>query len=195
MERAACALFGVVTYGVHLNAYVRDPETGEIKIWTPRRARNKHTYPGMLDNCVAGGLEASEAPLECLVRECAEEASLPEALIRERARPVGTVTYFHVRTGMAGGETGLLQPECQYVYDVELPADVVPQPGDDEVEEFYLWSVDEVRAAMARGEFKPNCAVVVLDWLVRWGFLSEESERDYAEVVSRCHRLLEFPMR
>lgn len=195
MERTACALFGVVTYGVHMNAHVRDGETGEVKIWTPRRARTKQTYGGMLDNAVAGGLEATESPLECLVRESAEEASLPEALIRERVKPVGTVTYFHVRTEKAGGEVGLLQPECQYVYDMELPADVVPKPGDDEVEEFYLWSVGEVREAMGKGEFKPNCAVVMLDFLIRHGFVSAEEEKDYIEIVSRVHRVLEFPTR
>ncbi|OSS45020.1 hypothetical protein B5807_09200 [Epicoccum nigrum] len=193
VERSASPLFGVVTYGVHLSAYTRDAETGAIKIWTPRRAKTKQTYGGMLDNAVAGGIAAGESPFESLVRECAEEASLDEALVRERATAVGTVTYWYVRDERAGGETGLLQPEVQYVYDLELPADVVPKPGDDEVEEFYLWSVEEVQEAMAKGEFKPNCAVVVLDFLVRHGILTEANERDFIEIVSRLHRRLEFP--
>ena len=86
-----------------------------------------------------------------------------------------------------------MQPEVQYVYDIELPEDVVPKPGDDEVEEFYLWSVDEVQAAMAKGEFKPNCALVVLDFLIRHGVLTPANEKDYIEIVSRLHRRLEFP--
>lgn len=192
VERSASPLFGVVTYGVHLTAYVR-AEDGEMRIWIPRRARTKQTYGGMLDNAVAGGMATGEVPMECLVRECAEEASLPEEVVRGRVRPAGTVTYFHIRTEKAGGETRLMQPECQYVYDIELPADVIPTPGDDEVEEFYLWGVEEVKGAMARGEFKPNCALVMLDFFIRHGVLTSENEKDYIEIVSRCHRKLEFP--
>ena len=192
VERSASPLLGVVTYGVHLTAYVRTKE-GEIKIWTPRRARTKQTFGGLLDNAVAGGIASGEGPFESLVRECAEEASLQEELVRSKAKACGTVTYFHIRTEKAGGEARLLQPECQYVYDLELPEDVIPKPGDDEVEEFYLWSVDEVKGAMARGEFKPNCALVVLDFFVRHGVLTSENEKDYIEIVSRLHRRLEFP--
>jgi 8-oxo-dGTP pyrophosphatase MutT (NUDIX family) len=193
VERSASPLFGVVTYGIHLTAYTRSQETGEIKIWTPRRARTKQTYGGMLDNAVAGGIASGESPFESLVRECAEEASLAEDLVRSKAKAAGTVTYYYIRDERAGGETNLMQPECQYIYDLELPEDVIPKPGDDEVEEFYLWSIDEVKQAMENGEFKPNCALVVLDFLIRHGFLTNENDRDFIEIVSRLHRRLEFP--
>jgi 8-oxo-dGTP pyrophosphatase MutT (NUDIX family) len=193
VERSASPLLGVVTYGVHLTAYTRSKDTGEIKIWTPRRAKTKQTYGGMLDNAVAGGIASGESPYESLVRECAEEASLPEQLVRSKAQAAGTVTYYYIRDERAGGETNLMQPECQYIYDIELPEDVIPKPGDDEVEEFYLWSIDEVKDAMRKGEFKPNCALVVLDFLVRHGFLTSENDRDFIEIVSRLHRRLEFP--
>ncbi|KAJ4368150.1 hypothetical protein N0V83_006506 [Neocucurbitaria cava] len=191
VERSASPLFGVVTYGVHCTAYTK--KDGQVKIWTPRRARTKQTYGGMLDNAVAGGIASGESPFESLVRECAEEASLAEELVRSRAVPGGTVTYWYIRDERAGGETNLMQPECQYIYDIELPEDVIPKPGDDEVEEFYLWSVEEVQEAMKKGEFKPNCALVVLDFLVRHGILTSENEKDYIEIVSRLHRRLEFP--
>jgi 8-oxo-dGTP pyrophosphatase MutT (NUDIX family) len=191
VERCASPLFGVVTYGIHLTAYTY--KEGELKIWTPRRARTKQTYGGLLDNAVAGGIASGESPWESLVRECGEEASLAEDLVRNKAKAAGTVTYHHVRGKKAGGETGLLQPEVQYVYDLELPGDVIPKPGDDEVEEFYLWGVEEVKAAMAKGEFKPNCALVVLDFFIRRGILTTETENDFIEIVSRLHRRLEFP--
>jgi hypothetical protein len=41
MERSACALFGVVTYGVHMTIY--EGAEGDIKIWVPRRAKTKPT--------------------------------------------------------------------------------------------------------------------------------------------------------
>jgi len=191
VERAASALFGIVTYGVHMTAYVRSKEG--MKIWVPRRARNKQTYGGMLDNTVAGGIGTGEEPLECLVREAAEEASLPEDLVRKGAKAAGTVTYFYIRDERAGGETGLLQPECQYVYDLEVEEDVTPRPGDNEVEDFYLWTVEETQAALAKAEFKPNCALVLLDFFIRHGILTQANERDYIEIVARLHRRLEFP--
>jgi len=191
VERSASALFGVVTYGVHLTAFTR--KNGQLKVWTPRRAKTKQTYGGMLDNAVAGGIASGESPFESLVRECGEEASLPEHLVRPHAKACGTVTYWYIRDERAGGETNLMQPEVQYIYDLELPEDIIPKPGDDEVDEFYLWSVEEVQEAMRRGEFKPNCALVMLDFFVRHGILTTDNERDYIEIVSRLHRKLEFP--
>ena len=56
VERSASTLFGVVTYGIHMTGFVRDEEASfGIKIWVPRRAKNKQTYGDMLDNTVAGG--------------------------------------------------------------------------------------------------------------------------------------------
>ncbi|KAF2103210.1 thiamine pyrophosphokinase [Rhizodiscina lignyota] len=199
MERCAAPLFGIVTYGVHLTAYTRTTGADgkdEYKIWVPRRARTKQTYGGMLDNTVAGGTATGEGFFESLVRECDEEASLPEELVRSKAKQCGTVTYFYIRNATAGGETGLFQPECQNVYDLELPSDgsVVPKPNDDEVEEFYHWSVSEVREALGKREFKPNCALVILDFLIRHGLITVEDERDYLEITTRLHRRLEFPL-
>jgi 8-oxo-dGTP pyrophosphatase MutT (NUDIX family) len=194
VERSASPLFGVVTYGIHMTCYAKSPESSHgIKIWVPRRAKTKSTYAGMLDNSVAGGVATGGEPLECLIRESDEEASLPEELVREKVKAQGTITYIYIREPRAGGESGLIQPECQYVYDLELPDDVVPKPNDSEVEEFYLWTVEEVQGALARGEFKPNCSLLILDFFVRWGILTEENEKDYGEIKRRLHRELEFP--
>ena len=191
IERAGSPLFGINTYGVHMTVYVNTPKG--MKIWVPRRASNKQTYGGMLDNTVAGGLSVGEKPFECLVREAAEEASFSEQLIRSNAKACGTVSYFYIRDERAGGETGLLQPESQYIYDMEIGPNVIPEPGDNEVEDFYLWTIDEVKKALAEGQFKPNCAMVLLDFFIRHGILTAEKEKDYTEIVSRLHRKLPFP--
>lgn len=135
IERAAAALLGVVSFGVHMTCFVRDPSASYgIKMWVPRRAEDKSTYGGMLDNTVAGGIAAGEDKFESLVREADEEASLPEELVRKNTKACGSITYIHVRDERAGGEVGLVQPECQWVYDLELPLDVVPKPNDSEVQ-------------------------------------------------------------
>jgi isopentenyldiphosphate isomerase len=191
IERSASALFGVVTYGVHMTAYSNIE--GELKIWVPRRSKTKQTYPGMLDNTVAGGMATGEDPLTSVIREANEEASLPSSLVKEAVKAQGTITYIYVREARAGGEDGLIQPECQYVYDLELPKDVVCKPNDSEVECFYLWSVEEVKLHMANGEFKPNCALLMLDFFIRHGILTQENEKDFEEIKRRLHRRLESP--
>jgi hypothetical protein len=52
MERSAAVLFGVLTFGVHLNMYTKCPNTGNIKMWIARRSATKPTWPGRLDNAV-----------------------------------------------------------------------------------------------------------------------------------------------
>ncbi|KAJ5713412.1 uncharacterized protein N7483_010593 [Penicillium malachiteum] len=192
MERCASPLFGIVSYGAHMTCYVEDA-TG-LKLWIPRRAKNKQTYPSMLDNTVAGGMCTNEKPFECIVREGVEEASLPESISRATIVARGCVTYSHIRDARAGGEIGLSQPEVEYVYDMKLDPSLIPQPGDNEVEEFKLLTVEEVREALARGEFKPNCAVVIIDFFIRHGLLTAENEPDFLDIISRLHRRLEYPL-
>ena len=191
VERAASPLFGINTYGVHMTVYTYTDKG--MKIWVPRRAANKQTYGGMLDNTVAGGIATGETPIKCLIREASEEASLSDQLVRSNAKACGTVSYFHIRDDRAGGEAGLLQPECQYVYDMEVGPNVKPIPNDSEVQVFYLWSVEDVKRHLVMGEFKPNCALVLLDFFVRHGILNADNEKHYIEIVSRLHRKLPFP--
>ncbi|KAK9667523.1 hypothetical protein K7432_017749 [Basidiobolus ranarum] len=75
MERAGCSIFGFRTFGAHLNGYVRTDEG--IKMWVARRSLKKPTWPGLLDNIVAGGISYGQAPDETIVKECDEEANIP----------------------------------------------------------------------------------------------------------------------
>lgn len=193
-ERSGTGMLGVMRYGVHMTGYVRDATAPHgIRIWVPRRAPDKPTYPGMLDNTVAGGLMTGEDPFECMIREADEEASLSEQLMRERAKFTGMVTYIYITDERTGGEVGHIYPETQWVYDIELPAGERPVPKDGEVAEFYLWTVDDVRAELAKGHYKPNCALIAVDFFVRHGIITAENEPDYAEILQRLHRKLPFP--
>lgn len=191
IERCGSNLFGIMTYGVHMTVYVNDKNG--MRLWVARRSKTKQTYPGMLDNTVGGGISTGEQPFESLVREAIEEASLPENLVRANAKAVGCVTYTYIRDARAGGETGLLQPECEYLYELEVDSSIVPKPCDTEVEGFSLCTVDEVKAALANGEFKPNCSVVLIDFLVRHNIITPENEKDYLEIQARIHRRHEVP--
>jgi 8-oxo-dGTP pyrophosphatase MutT (NUDIX family) len=91
VERAACGLVGVRTYGCHLNGFVRTVEG--LKMWVGKRSKTKQTYPGMLDQMVAGGLASGSKPSETIVKECHEEAGIPAGLA-ENAIPVGFISFW-----------------------------------------------------------------------------------------------------
>ena len=192
IERCASALFGIVTYGVQLLCYVRSEQGPQL--WIGRRSESKQTYPGMLDSTAAGGLGTGRAPIEALISEAQEEASIPEEIIRKKVKPLTPLTYFHVRGSKAGGETGLLQPEVEYTYELELGPDMIPHPRDSEVECFSLYTVGEVLEALNQRLFKPNSAIVVVEFLIQHGILTEENESEYFEILSHLYRKLEFPI-
>lgn len=192
--RAAAGLFGISCRGAHMTVYTRAAgDGGELKIWVPRRSRHMMTWPGKLDTTVAGGVRAEESPFECIVHEADEEASLPADLVRRHARPAGVVTYVAESAAGSGGELGLCVPDVLYCYDLEVGPDVIPKPQDNEVEGFYLMSVDEVKASLLREEFKTNCALVMIDFFIRHGIITDDNEPDYLEIVTRLHRTLPVP--
>ncbi|KAI0884624.1 uncharacterized protein GGS22DRAFT_144982 [Annulohypoxylon maeteangense] len=191
MERFASALFGITSQGAYITAYTK-AEDGSMRLWIPRRAKHLYTSPGMLDSTVAGGIRDGHSPLDTLIHEADEEASLPEELVRERVQSVGVLTYVSITADGFPGEKGLVIPDIIYVHDLELPSDVVPKPNDDEVEVFYSMGVEEVRERLLNGEFKPDSAAVLIDFFIRHGVITAEGERDYIELSTRLHRRLPF---
>ncbi|XP_061826101.2 thiamin pyrophosphokinase 2 isoform X1 [Nerophis lumbriciformis] len=181
MERAATSLFGVKRYGVHINGYTVS-ESGDVSMWLARRSPTKQTYPGLLDNLAAGGVSADMSIKRTLVKECEEEACIPECIAQE-ARPVSTVSYTY-----EDGE-GVFA-ESQFVFDLELPASFKPRVGDGEVQDFYLLPIQEVKELLATEDFKPNCALVVLDFLIRHSFIEPDNEPFYQDFVSGLHQAL-----
>ncbi|TVY83846.1 Uncharacterized protein LSUE1_G001621 [Lachnellula suecica] len=187
IERAGAGLLGITTTGVHMTVYTRS-STREILLWAPKRSMTTKNNPGKLDTSVAGGVPAGVKPFECLVKEAAEEASLPQELTTASAKSVGCVMEFNVKDG----GNGLLEPSLKYVYDMEVD-DVELRPGDSEVEEFCLMTPSEVKKNILEGNYKPMCVMVLVDFFVRHGILTIENEEDYAELVARTHRNLPFP--
>ncbi|WP_456414886.1 DUF4743 domain-containing protein [Thiolapillus sp.] len=167
MDRAAAAYFGIRAFGQHLNGFVRKKDG--LHMWLGRRARDRLIYPGRLDNMVAGGLPWGVSLEENLCKECEEEAGLPENVARQ-AVPVGLVSYNRV------AERGY-RPDILYCYDLELSPDFQPQNTDGEVESFVLLPIEEVaRLVRETDEFKLNCNLVIIDFLLRHGYIEPQDE-------------------
>ncbi|KAJ2156268.1 hypothetical protein GGF46_005303 [Coemansia sp. RSA 552] len=183
MERAASYSFGIRTFGVHINGIVTSGDS--VRMWVAKRSLSKQTWPGYLDQIVAGGIGNGMGVWESVIKECKEEGNIPEALA-QRAQAAGTIQYF-------SRSTLGLQPETQFVFDLELPADFVPTPNDGEVDSFYLWPLDQVLEKIRQGLFKPNCAMCVVDFMVRRGFITPDNEPRYLDIIDNIHRPLPFP--
>ncbi|KAK0063194.1 nudix hydrolase 24 chloroplastic-like isoform X3 [Biomphalaria pfeifferi] len=182
IERSACGLFGTIQYGVHVNGFVKSLN-GEIKIWLGKRSKTKQTFPSMYDNLCAGGLTARLGILECVKKECKEEASISDELLEDLTF-VGTISYFYE------DERGLF-PECQFVYDLELPGDFTPVNADGEVAEFLLVSLEELKDLLVGGNFKPNCAAICLEFLIRHGYLNPDSDPNVSYYIEQLHSPLQ----
>lgn len=178
VDRAVLPPLGLRGFGIHVNGYVR--RSDGIHMWIGRRARDRGVAPGKLDHVIAGGQPFGLTPAENLVKEAGEEAGFAPAVAR-RAVPVGTVTY------RLEGPDGL-RPDTLFLYDLELAEDEVPRNVDGEVEGFELWPLDRVAAAVRdTDDFKFNVPLVIIDFLVRHGWLRPE-DPDYVEIVAGLRR-------
>jgi 8-oxo-dGTP pyrophosphatase MutT (NUDIX family) len=188
VERCAAQLFGILTYGVQLLAYQDNPEG--ISIWVARRATWKRSYPNMLDSTVGGSLPTGESPFECLLREGSEEAGLSPDFVKKNVVPCGTVNYTCITDDYSRGEKGLLSPEVQFCYELKLPKDMALFPGEAAVQEIVLINVEQMKEALAKGEFAPLTGCLILDFFVRHGILTFENEPNYISIASRMHKAL-----
>src|SRR5512132_1133307 len=174
MERAAIPKFGIWATGVHVNGFVREGD--ELLMWIGRRSPDKYTAPNKLDQIVAGGRPADLTVRETLLKEGEEEANIDPALA-SRAMPVGAVIYCTER------REGLRR-DVLYIYDLELPRDFVPVNHDGEIAEFWLWPILRVLETVRdTDDFKFNCALVVIDFLIRHGVVAPDDEPDYLTLI------------
>jgi hypothetical protein len=179
IERAAVPLFGTIGCGVHMNGVTW--RSGELCMWVGKRSLSKPTGPGKLDQMVAGGQPTGISLKNNLIKECAEEANIP-AEIAALSKPVGAITYCMER--LEG-----LRRDVLFIYDLVLPEDFEPENKDGEMEGFRLMTIDELCACVqGTCDFKFNCALVVIDFLIRHGYIDADHE-DYLKLIDGLHGL------
>ncbi|HMK68052.1 MAG TPA: DUF4743 domain-containing protein [Stellaceae bacterium] len=178
LDRGAVSFFGVRAYGVHMNGYRRAADG--IWLWIGRRSPLKLVSPGKLDNLVAGGVGGGLGAWETLVKEAEEEASIPESLVA-KAHAVGAVSYkMEVTQG--------LRDDVLFLYDLETPAEFVPQNRDGELVEFMPMKASEALARVSEtDDFKFNVNLTIIDFALRHGLLKPE-EPDYLDLLVGLHR-------
>ncbi len=172
-DRSISTLLGLTSFGQHLNGYVKTKDG--MKMWIARRSYTKGYEAGKLDHLVAGGLPYGVGLRENLQKECYEEAGM-DLKTAMKAKSTGFISYRHEYT--LGGKRDII-----YCYDLQLPPDFIPKCTDGEVEEFYLMDIKEVADIVKRGrEFKQNCNLVIIDFLIRHGYIKDE-DKDYLKIA------------
>jgi 8-oxo-dGTP pyrophosphatase MutT (NUDIX family) len=167
LDRGALSPLGVVSQGVHLNGRVRRPDG--LHLWVGWRSKDKSVAPGKLDNLVAGGVPSGLSPMQTLLKEAAEEASMSPALAA-RARQVSRVSY-----RMADGPG--VRRDVLHCFDLDLPEDFAPVPADDEVERFELWPAERLlRTVRETSDVKFNVNLVLIDLFLREGLVDPRSD-------------------
>jgi len=149
-----------------------------------------HSWPGLLDCTVGGGLALNESPLECIIRESYEEASLPVDYVRKFVRLAGLVTFAHL------SPAGLILPGVYYVYDLPLPIDgsIKPRKNDDEVEGFQLVSAQSACDMLFEQSFKASSLLGIVDFLVRHGLVTPITDPRYDSICLALRRDVGLPL-
>ncbi|OHE99690.1 thiamine pyrophosphokinase [Colletotrichum orchidophilum] len=198
-------VFGIVTTGVHLNIYKRngdDPK--DFRIWVARRSDSKPTFPGKYDQCAAGGYQfqlRSEglvygevhdtSAFKCLQREVKEEikAGLPRGWDNS-VKEASAIQFADVRD-KRWGNTHLHVPELgvKVTYDLELWQDCKFVGNPEEVKNVEVKTVGQIVDLLLRDEFKPNSALVMVDFLIRHDCL-KDSPHASTEQIQKMQGML-----
>ncbi|RZJ10859.1 MAG: NUDIX domain-containing protein, partial [Haliea sp.] len=153
VERGAARPLGIGTLAVHLVGQAPDG-----RFWIQQRAFDKANDPGLLDTLMGGMVSAADTVDTALVRETWEEAGLHTAdLLQLRAG--GRVRTDRPSTDGAGGYVR----EAIDWYCCTVPDALTPVNQDGEVARFLRMKRTEVRAAMLRGEFTTEAALILAD--------------------------------
>lgn len=200
-------MFGIVTYGVHLNIFSQIKKSDaqhHIFGWVSTRS-NITTFPGMLDQVVAGGMDDVNVldPLMELRREAHEEAGLTLNLrtryMERDGRVIGKVTgpyqiqFYDRKDHRSRNEEGHLEPGVRFVFDLEVDDTFIPKPNSEVIHKFVLKSVEEIKKDLINLRWKPNSGLAMLASLIRRGIITQQ-EASIGELLGGLQRPLPFPI-
>lgn len=148
IERAGFRHLGLMSHAVHINGFCADGT-----MWAGRRADNKATDPGKLDNLTAGGLPAGETAKMAVQRELQEEAAWSQ----------NCAGLLH---GMGALRTQRTEPEgwhdeTLWVYNLDVPHHFIPLNQDGEVQSFERLSAQSVISRIEAGEFTTDASLAL----------------------------------
>lgn len=178
-------------FGFHVGHYRRT--RGSVQPYPIRDLSSfEYRWPGRYDCTVGGGMGVGETPNQTIIRECIEEASLPSDFVKKCARSTGALNY------MNRSPSKWILPGIYYLYELRLPDDgtITPRTNseDGEVDAFQLMDVEEVMERLLQGRFKPSSAMALVDFCIRRGIITPESDSAYIDVCMTMRRPIVLPI-
>ena len=173
IDRTLTNYFGTKSSGIHINSYIE--KNNKKYMWISKRSK-LILDPLQYDNLVAGGVAFGYSVLDTIIKESEEEAGIPREL-SIKCMHRGTFSYiveryFGVRNDVV------------HFFDLELPENFIPKKQDDEVEDFYLFSLEELYGLISKGEgFKFNSLIVVANFLKEHSDLLNKEELSYLNKI------------
>ena len=156
VERAAVRPLGISSQAVHLVGQAPDG-----RFWVQQRAFDKPSDPGLWDTMVGGMVPSSDTLETALARETWEEAGLHVADLHGMRYGGMLMT---ARPSSDGAGHGYLRERLDW-YGCTVPAGLVPENQDGEVEQFRLLEPDTMLADMQRGKFTLEAALIYAQFL------------------------------
>ena len=150
IERGAVRPFGITTLAVHLVG-----QTTDGRFWVQQRALNKPNDPGKWDTLMGGMVSSGDTVETALERETWEEAGLRIADLKN-LRYGGRQNNFRPS---GDGAAGYMQESIEW-YTCTVPDGLTPNNQDGEVAQFSLMNEAQLLAAMQRGEFTIEAALI-----------------------------------
>lgn len=165
------ASLGITQIGVHLTVYRGD---GEDLTACVQERSHKASYPDMFDQTAAGGLQYGESVREGLRRETKEEV---RKVITNPAYD-GAVVFSTLRPAEAGKLAGTIEISAKACYSMKV-AETWAAPTeikDPKVKGFRWMTVQDILDNLKENKFKPNCALVMIKFLIERGVIDKSHD-------------------
>lgn len=130
------AAAGALHMAAHVWIWKKNGKSVEILV--QKRASDKPTWPGYFDISAAGHVDFGETPVVSAIRETREEIGLEVSKDQLRL-------LFVYRQNLVAVPSGIIENELQWVYGIELSADVTLAFEDGEVESAVWLSIEAFR--------------------------------------------------
>ena len=156
IKRNFLPLFGFPSYGVHCNIWKKHKD--KFVIYFAKRSEKLKSFPGYIDNTVAGGQPTNLSIIGNLKKEAYEEAGINSKYLAKIKRG-NVVNYFHNNNNNFISAI-IFNYHLYKVDELEL------KNIDGEVQSFFSLTLENIYKLLEKNQLKPNCIIPILDFIL-----------------------------
>ena len=156
IKRNFLSLFGLPSYGVHCNVWKKHKD--KFIIYFAKRSEKSKSFPGYVDNTVAGGQPINLSIFENLKKEAYEEAGISSKFLKKVQRG-NIVSYFH-------NNNNNFISAVIFNYHLNKVDELKLKNIDGEVESFFSLPLENIYKLLEKNLLKPNCIIPILDFIL-----------------------------